>query len=146
VDGDRGASRPYAGNVYVGNARYTGSVPNNVVFFYRSADGGHTFSNPMKMSDSVHGSQFCDIGATRNGTVFVTWRQFGFKKQQDNAAAWAKSTDGGASFTKPDIAASFTGWDPVDQAASPAAAADATYVACLPGDSPDPGACIAGSE
>jgi len=83
---------------------------------------------------------------TRNGTVFVAWRQFAVKKQQDNGVAWAKSTDGGASFTKPAVAASFTGWDPVDQAASPAAAANAAYLACIAGDSPDVGACLAGAD
>jgi hypothetical protein len=144
IETDRGASSPYAGNVYVCNARYTASGPNNGVFFYRSTDGGHTWSNPMKISDSVHQSQFCDIGVTKNGTIFVAWRQFEFQKQQANAVAWAKSTNGGASFTKPDIAATFTGWDPIDLAASPAAAAAASYLACLAGDSPDAGACVSG--
>jgi hypothetical protein len=119
IEVDRGASSPFAGNVYVCNARHTASAVNNGVFFYRSTDGGHTFSNPMKISDSVHGSQFCDIAVTRNGTVFVAWRQFGFKKQQDNAVAWAKSTDGGDSLTKPAVAAPFIGWDPIDLAAAP---------------------------
>ena len=86
IEVDRGAASPFAGNVYVCNARFTGSVPNNGVYFYRSTDGGRTFSNPMKISDSVHQSQFCDIGVTRNGTVFVAWRQFAVKKQQDNVA------------------------------------------------------------
>jgi hypothetical protein len=146
IEADRGASSPFAGNVYVCNARYTASAANNGVFFYRSTDGGRTYSNPMKISDSIHGSQFCDIAVTRNGTVFVAWRQYAFKKQQDNAVAWAKSTDGGASFTKPAVAASFIGWDPVDQSASPPAAAEASYLACIAGDSPDVGACLAGGE
>lgn len=146
IEVDRGAASPFAGNVYVCNARFTASGPNNGVYFYRSTDGGRTFSNPTKISDSVHQSQFCDVGVTRNGSVFVAWRQFGFKKQQDNGVAWAKSTDGGASFTKPAVAAAFTGWDPVDQAASPAAAASAAYLACLAGDSPDVGACAAGAD
>jgi hypothetical protein len=146
VEVDRGASSQFAGNVYVCDARFTASAANNGVFFFRSTDGGRTFSNPMKISESVHQSQFCDIAVTRTGTVFVSWRQFGFKKQQDNAVAWAKSTDGGASFAKPAVAASFTGWDPVDLAASPAAAADASYLACIAGDAPDVGACVAGAD
>jgi hypothetical protein len=143
IEVDRGNSSPFAGNVYVCDARYTGSVANNGIFFYRSTNGGHTFSKPMKISDSVHGSQFCDIAVTKNGTVFVAWRQFEFKKQQDNAVAWAKSTDGGASFTKPAVATPFTGWDPVDLAASPPGAAAAAQAACLAGDSPDLDACAA---
>jgi hypothetical protein len=144
IEVDRGVSSPYQGNVYVCNARYTGSVANNGVFFYRSTDGGRTFSNPMKISEGVHGSQFCDIGVTRNGTVFVAWRQFEFHQQQANVVAWVKSTNGGASFTKPAIAATFTGWDPVDRAASPEAAGSASYLACLAGDSPDLGPCVPG--
>jgi len=146
IEVDRGASSPFAGNVYVCDSRDTASAANNGVFFYRSTDGGSTFSKAMKLSDSVHSSLFCDIAVTRTGTVFVSWRQFGFKKQQDNAAAWTKSTDGGASFTKPAVAAKFTGWDPIDLAASPAAAAQAARDACLAGDSPDIDACAAESE
>jgi hypothetical protein len=146
IEVDRGAASPFAGNVYVCDSRDTSSAANNGVFFFRSTDGGNTFSNPMKISDSVHASLFCDIAVTRNGTVFVTWRQFGFKKQQDNAVGWVRSTTGGASFTKPAVAVSFTGWDPTDLAASPAAAAEALHDACLAGDSPDLDACAAESD
>jgi hypothetical protein len=52
----------------------------------------------------------------------------------------------GASFTKPEVAAQFTGWDPIDLAASPAAAAGAAHDACLAGDSPDIDACAAESD
>jgi hypothetical protein len=146
IEVDRGASSSFAGNVYVCDARFTGSGSNNGVFFFRSTDGGRTFSNPMKISDNVHGSQFCDIAVTRNGTVFVSWRQFAFKKQQDNAVAWAKSTDGGASFTKPAVAATFIGWDPVDVPASPAAFAEAAHEACMSGDGSELGACATEEE
>jgi hypothetical protein len=140
---DRGASSPHNGNVYVCDARFTGSASNNGVFFYRSTDGGRTFSHGLKISESVHNSQFCDIGVTKNGTVFVAWRKYAFKDKEPDAVAWAKSTDGGASFTKPGIAATFTGWDPVDRFASPASAAAAKREACTAGDSPGPGACVA---
>ena len=146
IEVDRGAASPFAGNVYVCDSRDTASAANNGIFFYRSTDGGHTFSNPMKISDSVHGSLFCDIAVTRNGTVFVSWRQFAFKKQQDNAVAWAKSTDGGASFTKPAVAATFIAWDPVDVPASPAAFAEAAHEACMAGDAGELEACAAAEE
>jgi hypothetical protein len=135
------AAAVYALAALAASAAALADVKISGVFFYRSTDGGRTSSNPMKISDSVHQSQFCDIAVRSNGTAFVARRQFGFKNQQDNAVAWAKPTDGGASFTKPGIAATFTGWDPVDEAASPGAAADASYLACLAGDAPDAGAC-----
>jgi hypothetical protein len=75
---DRGADSPYAGNVYVCWARFTASGPNNGVFLARSSDGGQTFRS-QKVSESVHGSQFCDIAVTRNGAVYVARRQFEFR-------------------------------------------------------------------
>ena len=135
---DRGADSPHDGNVYVCWARFTASGPNNGVFLVRSSDGGLTFSNPQKISDNVHGSQFCDIAVTSDGTVFVAWRQFDFKPSQGqlqgNAVAWVKSTDGGAKFTKPAIAAPFQGWDAGDQTVSPADYGATKYAACLAGD------------
>src|SRR5215207_9667390 len=55
IEVDRGVDSPYAGNVYVCWSRFTASGPNNGVFFVSSSDGGRTFSNPMKISDGVHG-------------------------------------------------------------------------------------------
>lgn len=135
---DRGADSPHDGNVYVCWARFTASGPNNGVFVVRSTDGGVTFSNPQKISDNVHGSQFCDIAVTSDGTVFVAWRQFDFKPQQGqlqgNGVAWVKSTNGGAKFTKPAIATKFVGWDAGDQTVAPADYGAAKYAACLAGD------------
>jgi hypothetical protein len=117
---DRGANSPYAGNasrpwgnVYVCWARFTGVSGNNGVFFSRSTDGGRTYSQPQKISDSIHGVQYCDIAVTSNGTVFVAWRQFEFNKGQlqRDGVAWTKSTDGGATFAKPAVAREFVHWD-----------------------------------
>ncbi|GAB2666705.1 sialidase family protein [Kribbella swartbergensis] len=140
---DRGADSPYDGNVYVCWARFTASGPNNGVFLARSSDGGRTFRS-QKVSESVHGSQFCDIAVTRNGDVYVAWRQFEFRadrgQMQGNAVAWVKSTNGGKSFTKPAVATGFIGWDPGDQTVSAPAYGRAKYEACLRGDG-TPGAC-----
>ncbi|WP_436500550.1 hypothetical protein [Actinokineospora sp. HUAS TT18] len=133
---DRGANSPHAGNVYVCWARFTASGPNNGVFLSRSTDSGVTFSNPSKISDNVHGSQFCDIAVDSVGTVYVGWRQFAAANQrQDNAAVVVRSTDGGRSFTKPAVAAPFTGWDPSDQTVNASAYGQAKYNACLVADS-----------
>jgi hypothetical protein len=138
---DRGANSPHAGNVYVCWARFTASGPNNGVFFVRSTDGGRSFSSPMKISDGVHGSQFCDIATTRNGDVYVAWRQFDSANgQQANAAVFAKSTDGGRKFSKPALVAPFTGWDPIESTVNPTAYGQAKYDACLVADS-TPGTC-----
>jgi hypothetical protein len=141
---DRGVNSPYAGsfarpgNVYVCWTRFTSSANNNGVFFSRSTDGGVTYSNPQKISSNA-GSQFCDIAVTSKGTVYVSWRQFETKKVED-AVLVAKSTDGGASFTKPVEAATFVRWDVGDHAASPERG-DAEREACLAGDFPEQEAC-----
>lgn len=133
---DRGASSPFAGNVYLCWTRFTGGA-NNFVEFAWSTDGGKSFRR-QKLSEGVHGSQFCDIAVTRNGTVFVAWRQFAWfpdrGQMQDNAVVWVKSTDGGRTFTKPAEAARFVGWDVQDRFGSPAAAGRASYEACLAAD------------
>jgi hypothetical protein len=112
---DRGVNSPFQGNVYVCWARFTGSGQNNFVELATSTDGGQTFKT-QKISESIHGNQSCDIGVTKNGAVFVTWRQFEFQqgKKQRDAIAWVKSTDGGRTFTKPGIAREFTHWDMTD--------------------------------
>jgi hypothetical protein len=133
LETDDGISSPFAGNVYVCWARFTASGPNDFVEFGRSTDGGRTWEL-QKISEGVHGSQFCDIAVTRTGTVFVTWRQFVSGKKQTDAIAWAKSTDGGASFTKAAVAREFAAWDPQDHAANPLAMAEAGFAFCLAGD------------
>jgi hypothetical protein len=146
---DRGVASPYAGNVYVCWARFTGSGANNFVYFARSTDGGRTY-RIQKISEGVHGSQFCDIAVTSTGTVFVAWRQFAFKpnqgQRQNDAVAWAKSTDGGGTFTKPAVATNFIHWDLGDRTANPEARAEAEHQACLAGDSTELDACAAETE
>src|SRR3954453_11368417 len=139
---DRGVASPYSGStarpwgsVYVCWTRFTASGPNNGVFFARSTDGGVTFSHGQKLSAGVHLSQFCDIAVSADGTVYVSWRQFEFKSSQGDAVLVARSTDGGASFSKPVQGAPFIRWDVQDLAASPARP-EAEHEACLAGDYP----------
>ena len=138
IEADRSTNPATSGNVYVCWALFTASGPNNGVYFSRSTDGGRTFSNRMKVSDNVHGSQSCDIGVGSTGRVWVAWRQFEFKadkgQRQRDAIAYVYSTDGGRSFTKPAVAHEFTHWDMGDTAGDPAANGRAGYEACLVGD------------
>ncbi len=137
IEADRGADSPHAGSIYVCWARFTASGPNNAVYVARSSDGGRTFKQ-SKVSESVHGSQFCDIAVTRDGSVYVGWRQYEYRSQhgqnQGNAVAWVKSTDGGKSFTKPAVATGFEGFDPGDRTVFPEAYGQARNTACLAGD------------
>jgi hypothetical protein len=115
---DIGAASPHQGNVYICWARFTGNG-NNAIELATSTDGGHTFTR-QRISDGVHGNQACDVAVTRTGTVFVTWRQFTFGtgKHQSDAVMWARSTNGGRTFTKPAEAFKFTHWDMTDRSPS----------------------------
>jgi hypothetical protein len=141
---DRGVASPYDGNVYVCWARFTGGAATNAVYFARSTDGGRTF-RIQKISEGVHDSQFCDIAVSANGTVFVAWRGFTFAQQRD-AVIWAKSTNGGATFTKPAVVTHFTPWDVGDRAANPEEREEAEAEACLRGDSTELAGCGAETE
>ena len=140
---DRGAESPNAGNVYVCWTRFTASGRNNQVFLATSSDGAQSFK-VQKISESVHGSQFCDIAVTKDGQVYVAWRQFDFLpeqgQKQENAVVWVKSTNGGKSFTKPAVAHPFVGWDPSDDTLSAPAYGQAKFDACRKADG-TPGGC-----
>jgi hypothetical protein len=143
IEVDRGAASPHSGNIYICWTRFTASGANNSVYLATSTDAARSFK-VQKVSESVHGSQFCDIAVTRNGTVFVAWRQFAFRPEQgqlqDNAVVFVKSTNGGNQFTKPRVVNEFIGWDPGDEAANPAAFGRARFEACQRADL-TPGAC-----
>jgi hypothetical protein len=137
LEADDGVNSPHAGNVYVCWARFTASGRNNFIEFARSTDGGRTWKT-QKLSESTHGNQECDIAVTRTGIVFVTWRQYEFKPDQGqaqrDAIAWARSEDGGASFTEAAIAGEFMHWDMGDEASDPVANGQARFAACQAGD------------
>lgn len=89
------------GNVYFAWSRFTGNG-GVAIYFVRSTDHGATFSNPVKLSASIHDVQFPDIGVTADGQVFVTFRQFA-DGQQPDALDVVRSIDCGATFSPPRV-------------------------------------------
>jgi len=89
--------------------------------FSYSADGGQCFSQPEIISDrDKEGSilnQDCSIGVAPDGTVYVAWVTFAtiglLGGPQPDGVALAKSTDGGRTFSKVAIVATY---DPVPRA------------------------------
>jgi hypothetical protein len=95
------------GNVYFSWSRYNGNG-SNAIYLSRSTDHGVTFSNPIKVSAGlVNEVQGPDISVTSNGHVYVTFRQFGRNRQPD-AIDVVKSTNCGATFTKPKVITTFS--------------------------------------
>jgi hypothetical protein len=107
------------GYVYFAWARFTGNTSsgfNSSVYLVRSTDHGATFSNPVKLSQTVHDIQFPDISVTNNGNVYVTYRQFADVRshQATDAVVYQKSTDCGRSFSNPSLIAAFEPYDATD--------------------------------
>jgi hypothetical protein len=101
------------GNVYFSWSRFTGNGGVGI-YFVRSTDHGVTFSNPIKLSASIHDVQFPDISVTGNGHVYVTFRQFAAQGQSSDAVMIAKSTNCGQTFSAPRLVTTFIPSDAKD--------------------------------
>lgn len=113
---DRTANPDTEGNVYVCWSRFTGNGQNKI-FFSRSTDGGDTYSRPRQLT--VHGFsgsvQGCDISIEGDGDLYVTFRTFADGSvPAGNALYFVRSTDGGASFSRPSKVRSITPYEPRD--------------------------------
>jgi len=107
---DRSAASHFNGNVYVSWTLFVG-VPGTAepIMFTRSTDGGKTWSPAEKLSasynnNSIGGRQGSTIRTDAAGNVYVIWESGvtinGFKT---DAQVFAKSTDGGATFSRPAV-------------------------------------------
>lgn len=137
IEVDRGLDSPYAGNVYVAWSVFQGSG-NNEIMFARSTDHGATFSHPAKISEGSLDNQFADIAVTRDGTLYVAWRgTVGSRANGREAMLWARSADGGRTFSKPAPAAFFDAFDAADTVGDPDAAEEAHEQAFENADGPE---------
>jgi hypothetical protein len=94
------------GNVYFAWSRFTGNG-GVAIYFSRSTDHGVTFSNPQKLTESVHDVQFPDIAITGNGNLYITYRQFQDGRQRDGLNI-VKSTNCGQTFGRSRTLETFT--------------------------------------
>jgi hypothetical protein len=103
------------GNLYVCWSRFTGAGQNKV-FFSRSTDHGKTFSHPISISRSeeIVSVQGCDIAIEADGDVYVTFRTFPANTQKRAGLGFARSTDGGASFSRARLITNATIYNPFD--------------------------------
>lgn len=110
VTADDAATSPYFGNAYVCYSRFQGEGPGVTISVSRSRDGGETWSTPLKLSrhnDSRNppDRQGCAVKTDSEGNVYVVWEDV-IKKR--SVFEMARSSDGGASFAKPTVAANVT--------------------------------------
>jgi len=104
---------PHDGNVYVCWTRFTGAGQNKA-YFTRSTDSGRTFSRPISISRSqeVKSVQGCDIAIESDGDVYVTFRTFVTNPNFVNGLAFARSSDGGQSFSRGEMIRSIVPYAP----------------------------------
>ena len=107
---DKSLTSSFSGNVYVSWTLFVG-VPGKAepIVFSRSTDGGKTFSRVQKLSasynnNSVGGRQGSTIRTAANGDVYVVWESgVSINGTKTDAQVFAKSTDGGETFSKPAV-------------------------------------------
>jgi len=113
IEADHNSDSRCDNNVYFAYSRFTGNG-NNGIYFSRSTDHGASFSQPMKISAGVLGSQFPDIAVTGNSHVYVAWREFSSTSGQPDAIVLVRSTNCGQTFTSPQVVQTFTPYDAQD--------------------------------
>ncbi len=118
---DSGGGSFPVGNVYFAYSKFVGSSfnnPHSQVMFTRSTDGGQTWANPIKLSESYSLNQGVTIAIDPNsGAVYVVWRMVqNPAANQPDAILLTKSTDGGQTFKQASIVTSI---NPFDQDTTP---------------------------
>jgi hypothetical protein len=103
------------GNVYVCWSRFTG-FGQNKIYFSRSTDSGETFSTPMQIhrTNEFVSVQGCDIAVEADGDVYLTFRTFTANPQRPEGLAFARSADGGLTFSAARLIRTITTYNPFD--------------------------------
>lgn len=126
IEADRTGGRCDS-NVYFAWASFNGNGANQI-YLSRSTDHGASWSHPTKLTESLQSLQDPDIAITGNGNVYVTFRTFAFVNGAQDAIYYAKSTDCGATFSRPVLITPFLRWDAQDQSAPQASASPSSPV------------------
>jgi hypothetical protein len=110
---DDAQSSPHFGNAYVCNTSFRGQAKGKgepePILFYRSTDGGSTWSNPVQLTSATGnaqnpGRQSCTIRTDSKGVVYVYYSGFDHSTGQSTVMQ-VRSFDGGRTFERPSIVA-----------------------------------------
>jgi hypothetical protein len=109
---DSHASSPFRDRVYVTWTRFlfnphNGSYIQSPIAFASSSDGGHTFTDPKLISGNVLYGQGSHPVVGPDGTLYVFW-DGSTRLASLNSIYMVKSSDGGASWSKPVAVSSLT--------------------------------------
>jgi hypothetical protein len=101
--------------VYFSWSRFTGTAGGSSIYLARSTDHGASFSQPAKLSQTLNDVQFPDIAVTGSSNVYVFFRSSASGRgPEGDAIHYVRSTDCGATFTRPQLLQSFIGYDAQD--------------------------------
>ncbi|MCB0805452.1 MAG: T9SS type A sorting domain-containing protein [Bacteroidales bacterium] len=98
---DNGPISPHEGNLYVAWTGF-GNSNDSEIEFVRSTDGGVSWSSHLNISSAVNAgshNQGVNIQTGPNGEVYAIWTIYDGWPQDEKAIGFAKSTDGGATFS-----------------------------------------------
>jgi hypothetical protein len=108
---DKGATSPFAGNVYVSWTLFRGpAFRAEPIMLSRSTDGGQTFSPAMQLTpahnnNTIGGRQGSAVRTAPNGDVYVFFESgTQINGAKTDAQMFVKSTDGGQSFSNQAVA------------------------------------------
>ena len=129
IEADHNSDGRCDNDVYFSWSRFTGNAGGVSIYFSRSTDHGVTFGNPKKVSQTISDVQFPDIAVTGNSNVYLVFRSFASGRgSEGNSIYYVRSTDCGATFTRPQLLQDFIPNDAQDvsdpEAAPPQSAPD----------------------
>jgi hypothetical protein len=106
---------PSSGNVYMCWTKFP-AFGTPTIRVRASHDGGETWLPPVNLSEGGAG-QGCDITVESDGDVYVVWRDFELASSHKNfGISFARSSDGGETFSKAHKIADLTAYNPFDTA------------------------------
>jgi hypothetical protein len=118
IEADHNSSGRCDNNVYFAWSQFHGNAGSVGIHVSRSTDHGVTFSHPKKVSQTISDVQFPDIAITGNDNVYVVFRSFNSGRGPEGTSFYyVKSTDCGATFTRPRFLQDFIPNDAQDVAA-----------------------------
>ena len=108
IEADHNSDGRCDNNVYFSWSRFSGNAGGVGIYFSRSTNHGVTFSTPKKLSQTISDVQFPDIAVTGNSNIYLVFRSFeSGRGPEGNSIYYVKSTDCGATFSRPKLLQNF---------------------------------------
>ena len=115
IEADHNSDGRCDNNVYFSYSRFTGNRGGVGIYFSRSTNHGASFTHPSKVSQTISDVQFADIAVTGNSNVYVLFRSFeSGRGPEGNAIYYVRSTNCGATFSRPRLLQAFVPYDAQD--------------------------------